>query len=115
MARARHYLLTSRLRLAQLHPVIEAPISYPERLLTMGEFIFAVLQLVGLFTGKWLLPRVSGGRLILMPLDAPSEPFRLSPYKRLPNGQIGVDRLFFTSLAALFYVIVIVGLCCLFL
>ena len=68
----------------------------------MGEAILGVLQLIGLFTGKWLLPRVSGGRLILMPRDAPSEPFRLAPYKRLPNGQIGVDVLFFATLAALF-------------
>jgi hypothetical protein len=81
----------------------------------MGEAIFSVLQLVGWLTGKWLLPRVSGGRLILMPRDAPSEPFRLAPYKRLPNGQIGVDVLFFSSLAALFYVLIIIGLCFLFL
>jgi hypothetical protein len=83
--------------------------------MTMGEALFSVLQLIGWFTGKWLLPRVSGGRLILMPRDAPSESFRLAPYKRLPNGQIGVDVLFFASLAALFYLFVIVGLCCLFL
>lgn len=81
----------------------------------MGEAIFAVLQVIGLFTGKWLLPRLSGGRLILMPRDASSEPFRLAPYKRLSNGQIGVDADFFMPFAAFFYVIVIVGLCCLFL
>jgi len=81
----------------------------------MGEFIFSVLQLLGLFTGKWLLPRLSGGRLILMPRDVPLEPFRLAPYKRLSNGQIGVDANFFVPLAAFSYVIVIIGLCCLFL
>jgi hypothetical protein len=81
----------------------------------MGEGIVAVLQLVGWLTGKWLLPRISGGRLILMPRDVTREPFELAPYKRLPNGQIGVDVLFFSSLTAFFYVIVIVGLCWLFL
>jgi hypothetical protein len=81
----------------------------------MGEALIGVLQLLGWFTRKRLLPWVSAGRLILMPRDAPPEPFRLAPYKRLPNGQIGVDGLFFATLAALFYLIVIIGLCCLFL
>jgi hypothetical protein len=81
----------------------------------MGEALFSVLQLIGLFTGKWLLPLVSGGRLILMPRDVTSEPFRFAPYKGLANGQIGVDALLVATLASLFYVILIVGLCCLFL
>lgn len=81
----------------------------------MGEAIFSVVQSIGLFTGKWLLPRLSGGRLVLMPQEAPSEPFRLAPYKRLPDGQIGIAADFFVPLAALFYVIAIIGLCCLFL
>jgi hypothetical protein len=68
----------------------------------MGEIIFSVLQLIGLFTGKWLPPLEPGGRLILMPRDAPSEPFRLAPYKRLANGQIGVDALLVATVAALF-------------
>jgi hypothetical protein len=79
----------------------------------MGELIFGVLQIIGLFLGKWLLPRVSGGRLIMMPKDALSEPWRLAPYERLPNGQIGVDTDFFSALAAILLLIIFVGLCCL--
>jgi hypothetical protein len=81
----------------------------------MGEAIFGLLQVVGLVTGKRLLPWVSGGRVILMPQNASSEPFRLAPYKRLPNGQIGVDLDCFAPIAALFYLLAIVGLCSLFL
>ncbi len=79
----------------------------------MNDLVFSVLQLIGLFTAKWLLPRISGGRLILMPKDAPSQPLRFAPYARLPNGRIGVDVFFAAALGAIFYTIAIVGLCCL--
>ena len=54
-------------------------------------------------------------RLILMLRDVSSESFRFAPYKRLSNGQIGVDANSFVPLAAFSSVIVIAGLCCLFL
>ena len=79
----------------------------------MSELICGVLQVVGLFAGKWLLPRVSGGLLIVMPKDAAIDPFRLAPYARLPDGKIGVDGLLVGSLLAAFFIFAIVGFCCL--
>ncbi|MBI5260340.1 MAG: hypothetical protein HY852_00810 [Bradyrhizobium sp.] len=79
----------------------------------MGELIISVLQVVGLFTGRWLLPKVSGGRIILMPDDAPIGLFPLAPYARLPNGKIGVDGVFVGTLLAMLFLIAMVGLCCL--
>ena len=56
----------------------------------MAELIVAVLRLVGLFAAKWLLPSLSGGRLVVM-RDAPFKRFQLVPYVRLPDGRIAVD------------------------
>ena len=58
---------------------LELPRRAARKLRTMGELIFAGLQLIGLLLGKWLLPRISGDRLILTPRDAPSIPYRLRP------------------------------------
>jgi hypothetical protein len=43
----------------------------------MGEALFGVLQLIGWFTGKWLLPGLSGGRLLLMPRELHQNRFDL--------------------------------------
>ena len=79
----------------------------------MGEVIFGILQLIGLFVGRWLLPRISGGQLIIMPQDAAIHLDRLAPYARLPNGKIGVDADLVGTLLAVSFVVAIVGLCCL--
>lgn len=76
----------------------------------IGQFLLILLggvaELLFLLTGKWLLLLISGGRLLLMPPDAPSNLFR--PFKRLPCGQVGVDRQFAILIAALFWSLMLV-------
>ena len=79
----------------------------------MGEAIFSVLQVVGLFAGGWLLPLLSGGRLIVVPRNTVVDPSRLAPWARMPDGKIGVDGLLVGTLAAVVFLFAIVGLCCL--
>lgn len=78
----------------------------------MGELALSVLQLVGLFVGRWLLPRLSGGLLIVMPKDT-IVTTRLAPYARLPDGTIGVDGQLVGLILALLFLIVVIGLSCL--
>jgi hypothetical protein len=41
----------------------------------MGELIlnliFYAFQGIGFIVGKWILPRISGGRLVILPLNEP--------------------------------------------
>lgn len=70
----------------------------------IGQILFVILgsvaELAFLLTGKWLLLLISGGRLVLMP-PAPRSWFH--PFKRLPNGQVGVDRELSILIALLFW------------
>jgi len=82
----------------------------------MGELVFEILKLIGFFAGRWLLPRLSRGRLIVMPKDAVVDrSYLLAGFARMPDGRIGVDGHFVGTLLALFLVIAAIGLCCLFL
>jgi hypothetical protein len=75
----------------------------------VSHFFLAILESVAqlflFLTGKWLLLLISGGRLTLMPPDTPRSWF--PPFKRLPHGQIGVDREFAMLVALLFWVLVL--------
>jgi hypothetical protein len=66
----------------------------------MGELIlhlmFYLFGAIGFATGKWLLPRISGGRLVMLPLKEPVGP--IWSWKRMPNGQIGVEPTFFSMI-----------------
>ena len=65
----------------------------------------SVAQLFLFLTGKWLLLLISGGHSTLMPPDAPRSWF--PPFKRLPYGQIGVDREFAMLIALRFWLLVL--------
>jgi hypothetical protein len=76
----------------------------------MGELIlhlmFWAFGGIGFAIGKWILPRISGGRLVMLPLKEPAGP--IWPWKRLPSGQIGVEAVSFSLiLASVFSVIAI--------
>lgn len=77
----------------------------------MAELIVSVLQLVGFFIGKWLLPRITRGRFIILPRDAVIDRFSVALYHRLPDGRFGVSGEVVGSLFALLIICAIVGLC----
>jgi hypothetical protein len=68
----------------------------------LGELILYLLFYafggIGFATGRWLLPRVSGGRLVMLALKEQAGP--IWPWKRLPSGQVGVEVLFFVMIFA---------------
>jgi hypothetical protein len=71
----------------------------------LAAILEAVADLIFFLTGKWLLLLISGGRLVLMPPDTPRSWF--PPFKRLPHGQVGVDREFAMLIALLFWISVL--------
>jgi hypothetical protein len=80
----------------------------------MGELIlnliFYAIQGIGFLVGKWLLPRISGGRLVILPLSEPVGP--IWSWKPLPNGQFGIEPIFFSMVFAMFVSIAaVVALC----
>jgi hypothetical protein len=79
----------------------------------IGQFILAILEslaeLFFFFSGKWLLVLITGGRVIPMPPNTPRS-WSLSPFKRLPAGQIGVDAQFVALIALVFWILVGIGL-----
>jgi hypothetical protein len=71
----------------------------------MGELIlnliFYAFQGIGFLVRKWILPRISGGRLVILPLlNEPVGP--IWSWKRLPNGQFGIEPIFFSMVFAMF-------------
>jgi hypothetical protein len=60
------------------------------------QLIFYAFGGVAFASGKWILPRISGGRLVMLPLKEPVGP--IWSWKRLPNGQIGVEPFFFATI-----------------
>jgi hypothetical protein len=72
----------------------------PDRDAAMGELIlhliFYAFAGLGFAIGKRLLPRISGGRLVMLPLKEPVGP--IWSWKRMPNGQIGVEPTFFSMI-----------------
>jgi hypothetical protein len=71
----------------------------------MGELIlnliFYAFQGIGFLVRKWILPRISGGRLVVLPLlNEPVGP--IWSWKRLPNGQFGIEPIFFSMVFAMF-------------
>ena len=66
----------------------------------MGELIlhlmFYAFGGLGFAIGRWLLPRISGSRLVMLPLKEPVGP--IWSWKRMPNGQIGVEPAFFSMI-----------------
>ncbi len=77
----------------------------------VAQFFLAILESLAelLFTGKWLLLLITGGRVIPMPPTTPRS-LSLSPFKRLPTGQIGVDAQFLALIALVFWILVGIGL-----
>jgi hypothetical protein len=79
----------------------------------LGQFFLAILEslaeLFFLFTGKWLLLLITGGRVIPMPPKTPRN-WSLSPFKRLSTGQIGIDAQFVALIALVFWILVGIGL-----
>ena len=79
----------------------------------VAQFFLAILEslaeLFFFFTGKWLLLLITGGRVIPMPPTTPRS-LSLSPFKRLPTGQIGVDAQFLALIALVFWILVGIGL-----
>jgi hypothetical protein len=79
----------------------------------IGQFFLAILEslaeLFCFFTGKWLLRLIAGGRVVPMPPTTPRS-WSLSPFKRLPTGQIGVDSQFVALIALVFWILVGIGL-----
>jgi hypothetical protein len=80
----------------------------------MGELIlnliFYAVQGIGFIVGKWILPRISGGRLVILPLNEPVGP--IWSWKCLPNGQFGFEPIFFSMVFAMFVSIAaVVALC----
>ena len=75
----------------------------------IGHLLLAILESVAdlafFLTGKWLLRLISGGRLVMMPPDTPRSWY--PPFKRLPHGQVGVDRDFAMLIALLFWLLVL--------
>jgi len=77
----------------------------------VAQFFLTILESLAelLFTGKWLLLLITGGRVIPMPPTTPRS-LSLSPFKRLPTGQIGVDAQFLALIALVFWILVGIGL-----
>jgi len=77
----------------------------------VAQFFLTILESLAelLFTGKWLLLLTTGGRVIPMPPTTPRS-LSLSPFKRLPTGQIGVDAQFLALIALVFWILVGIGL-----
>jgi len=77
----------------------------------VAQFFLTILESLAelLFTGKWLLLLIAGGRVIPMPPTTPRS-LSLSPFKRLPTGQIGVDAQFLALIALVFWILVAIGL-----
>lgn len=79
----------------------------------IGQFVLAILEslaeLFCFFTGKWLLLLITGGRVVPMPPTTPRS-WSLSPFKRLPTGQLGVDSQFVALIALVFWILVGIGL-----
>jgi hypothetical protein len=78
----------------------------------IAQFFLAILEslaeLFFFFTGKWLLLLIAGGRVVPMPPNTPRS-WSLSPFKRLPAGQIGVDAQFVALIALVFWILVGIG------
>jgi hypothetical protein len=61
------------------------------------------------FTGKILLPALTGGRVTVMPHGSFSASRRLASWRRLPNGRIGVEGELAVLIALLFWAAILVG------
>jgi hypothetical protein len=56
------------------------------------EILLEILfGLAGGLTARWLLPRIFGGRIQVLPTPLPRSWWSLRIHTRLPNGQIGID------------------------
>jgi len=82
---------------------------------TVDELVVGLLHLGSIALAKWLLPVVTGGRIILTPSNAPARAWSLSPFTSLPSGQTGVDA-DFAGVAGLVLlpviVVMVIALCC---
>jgi hypothetical protein len=76
--------------------------------LVLALFEFAG-ELLCYFTGKVLLPVLTGGRVTVMPYGSHGASRRFTPYQRLPNGQIGVEGDFAVLIALIFWAAILIG------
>lgn len=78
-----------------------------------AQLMLALFQFAGemlcYFTGKVLLPVLTGGRVTVMPYGSRGASHWLVPCRRLPNGQIAVEGDFAVLIALIFWVAVLVG------
>ncbi|WP_163413603.1 hypothetical protein, partial [Escherichia coli] len=66
-------------------------------------------ELLCYFSSKFLLPMVTRGRVTVMPYAGFGSSRWFMPYRRLPNGRIGLEGDFAVLIALIFWAAVLVG------
>ena len=78
-----------------------------------AQLMLALFQFAGemlcYFTGKILLPVLTGGRVTVLPYGSYGPSRWLAPCRRLPNGQIAVEGDFAVLIALIFWAVVLVS------
>jgi hypothetical protein len=86
-----------------------------------AQLVLALFQFAGellcYFTGKVLLPVLTGGRVTVMPYGSLDGSLHgslgasrwFTPYQRLPNGRIGLEGDFAVLIALIFWAAILVG------
>jgi hypothetical protein len=74
------------------------------------EILLEILfGLAGGLTARWLLPRIFGGRIQVLPTPLPRSWWSLRIHTRLPNGQIGIDPEAATFFGAIFWMMLAIA------